>query len=305
MDPLSEILTLVNARCFLSGGFFAGGDWAMRFPRPNRLKITAVARGSHWLTIPELDQQVLLETGDVAVFDGNHEFTVSSDPGLDPVDATGLFAGRPLPIVHVGSGDQVASVGGHIDLGEAGGELLRAMPPLIHVRAAADEAGALRWLTEQLLHEVTTRNAGAGFAADQVAQLMLVHVLRAYLAQSESFPAGWLRALADERIAPALRLIHSDPGRDWRLEDLARAVAMSRTTFAERFKDAAGVPPLTYLHNWRMRLAQRTLRQDDTPLSALARSLGYSSDSAFSNAFKRTVGVAPKRYRDAAKKATA
>ncbi|MEV4318544.1 AraC family transcriptional regulator [Actinocrispum sp. NPDC049592] len=142
-----------------------------------------------WLSIPGLDQQVRLETGDVAVFDGNHEFTVSSDPGLDPVDATGLFAGRPLPIVHVGSGDEVASVGGHIDLGAAGGELLRAMPPL------------------------------------------------------------------------------------------------------------------TYLHNWRMRLAQRTLRQDDTPLSTLARSLGYSSDSAFSNAFKRTVGVAPKRYRDAAKKA--
>ena len=98
---------------------------------------------------------------------------------------------------------------------------------------------------------------------------MFVQILRAYLAESESFPAGWLRALSDRRLAPALQLMHGDPGRSWQLEELAKAAAMSRTTFA--------------LH------------------SVLARSLGYTSESAFSNAFKRVTGNAPKRYRSAAK----
>ncbi|WP_443052748.1 helix-turn-helix transcriptional regulator [Streptomyces sp. NBC_00299] len=75
---------------------------------------------------------------------------------------------------------------------------------------------------------------------------------------------------------------------------------MSRTTFAVRFKEAAGVPPLTYLLNWRMSLAARVLRQDTTSVAALARSVGYTSESAFSNAFKRALGVAPRRYREGA-----
>ena len=95
--------------------------------------------------------------------------------------------------------------------------------------------------------------------------------------------------------------MHSDPGRPWQLKELAKSVAMSRTTFALRFKTVAGVPPLTYLSNWRMRIAQRSLREGKTSMSALALSLGYTSESAFSNAFKRTIGMAPKRYRDAAR----
>ncbi|MQY37612.1 RCS-specific HTH-type transcriptional activator RclR [Streptomyces sp. RB17] len=92
--------------------------------------------------------------------------------------------------------------------------------------------------------------------------------------------------------------MHADPAHPWQLEELARAAAMSRTTFAVRFRQAAGVPPLTYLQNWRMSLAARALRQDAVPVAELARSVGYSSESAFSNAFKRTVGVAPRRYRE-------
>jgi AraC-like DNA-binding protein len=113
-------------------------------------------------------------------------------------------------------------------------------------------------------------------------------------------PAGWLRALADPRIAPALRLMHSDPGRDWHLEELAKASAMSLTTFAFHFKAVAGVAPLTYLTEWRMHLAQRALREEDTPVAVIARSLGYTSESAFSNAFKRVTGGSPKAYRSAA-----
>ena len=51
------------------------------------------------------------------------------------------------------------------------------------------------------------------------------------------------------------------------------------------------------LTKWRMRLAERMLREKNTTVSVLARSLGYTSESAFSNAFKRVTGQAPKRYR--------
>ncbi|MGO8506757.1 helix-turn-helix domain-containing protein, partial [Rhizobium leguminosarum] len=79
------------------------------------------------------------------------------------------------------------------------------------------------------------------------------------------------------RIAPALRLMHGDPGRSWQLGELAKAAGMSRTSFALRVKTVAGVAPLTYLICWRMRLAERELREGSMPVSALALSLGSTS----------------------------
>ena len=73
---------------------------------------------------------------------------------------------------------------------------------------------------------------------------------------------------------------------------------MSRTTFAERFRTVAGVAPLAYLTQWRMRLAEQALRDDArTPVASIAGSVGYTSESAFSNAFKRATGKSPRSYR--------
>jgi AraC-like DNA-binding protein len=91
--------------------------------------------------------------------------------------------------------------------------------------------------------------------------------------------------------------MHSQPDTLWSLNELARAAAMSRTAFAERFRTVAGMPPRAYLNRWRMMLAQRALRDDDVSVGSLASELGYASESAFSTAFKREVGQSPLRYR--------
>ena len=236
------------------------------------------------------------------VFDGTRGFVLTSDLELDPVDATELFPESRPPMVQIGDGREVVNLGGHIDLNEVGRELLLdALPPLLHVRADSEEAVVVRWLLDRLAHEVADGRVGSELASGNLVELVFVQVLRTYLAEGRTLPAGWLRALGDDRIAPAVRAMHADPGRAWQLDDLARTASMSRTTFAERFKAVAGEPPLTYLLNWRMRLAQRALRESDETLSTLAHSLGYTSDSAFSTAFKRVNGIAPKRYREAAR----
>jgi AraC-like DNA-binding protein len=100
-------------------------------------------------------------------------------------------------------------------------------------------------------------NAEAG--STQLAHLLFTPILRAHLADTGQFPPGWLRAITDKQLAPALRLMHGEPCRSWRLDELAKAAGTSRTTFATHFRTAAGVPLLTYLTGWRMRLARRAL----------------------------------------------
>lgn len=259
-------------------------------------------RGSCWLTVAGVEQPVLLEEGDVAVLNDRDWDVLASDLTIAPIEAADLFAAGPGHVVRIGEGHDVAVIGSHVEVERGGEELLLSVLALVtRIRAAASQAPVLRWLLDQLQSELATGRPGSGFAAHQYAQLLFVEVLRAHLTEAASFPPGWLRILADESLVPALRLMRAQPERPWHLEELAQATAMSRTTFAERFRSAAVVPPLTYLYQWRMRLAERARREDDTPIASLAPSLGYTSESAFSNAFKRTVGVAPKRYRDGAR----
>jgi len=300
-DPFSDILRLANAQSIVSGGFTAGGSWAIRFPAFDKLKFSAMIRGNCWLAI-DGEEAVRVEAGDVTLLSAQKAFVLASDLDAVPLDAASVFSANVSEVVKLGGGDECLQIGGFIRLDPASGGLLAdVLPPLIHVRADSPHAPVLRWLLDQLVNEQISELPGTSLASAQLAQLIFIQILRAHLEASGELSAGsgtgWLRALGDKRIAPALRLMHGDPARSWRLEELAKATAMSRTTFVVRFKDVAGVPPLTYLLNWRMRLAERALRTENVAVSSLALSLGYTSESAFSNAFKRVMGVAPKRYR--------
>ncbi|GLX34358.1 AraC family transcriptional regulator [Streptomyces roseochromogenus] len=301
-DPIAETLELAGARCVLTRGFTFAGAWALAFPAPRRLKIHAVIEGVTWLVMEEIGKPLLLEAGDVVVFAGDRAYVLASDPDLPPVEALPLLKATTEPFHHTGAPGvrEVVALGCHIELEAVGRDLLLGtLPPVMVMRASTAEAPATCWLLNQALHEMREDRSGASFVADHLARILFVQVLRTYLAEANASPAGLLRALADAQIAPALRLMHGDPSRRWTLAELARAAAMSRTSFADRFKAVAGVPPVTYLYNWRMRLARHSLWRDDTPVATLASTLGYASESAFSNAFKRTTGMAPRQYRHA------
>ena len=135
--------------------------------------------------------------------------------------------------------------------------LAEVLPPLIHVDGSSSEASTIRWLLDQLVKEVTANRPGAVLASKQLAQLLFVQIIRFYLAASEPRHGGVApstqRRAHRTGVAPHAR----EPGRAWRLGELAKQVGMSRTSFALRFKANAGVAPLTYLQNLRMRLAEQ------------------------------------------------
>jgi AraC-like DNA-binding protein len=243
---------------------------------------------------------VHLAEGDVAVVHGDLGQVMASDPELEPADGEKLFAGQDQGALHLGTAPDVALIGSHITV-DRGGEslLLAALSPITHIRAHSGQAPVLRWLLDRLLAEMTGAQDGSEFATRQYSALLFVEVLRIHLAGDPAASSpGWLRLLATPALAPAVHQMQADPQRNWSLEELARTVSMSRTTFAERFREAAGVPPLTFLLQWRMRVAGRTLREEDVTIAALSHSLGYSTESSFSHAFKRIHGVAPGQYRE-------
>src|SRR5882724_5125444 len=206
-DPLSDALAIADARAVFSGGFTAGGSWAIRLHRPDRLKVNAVVRGSCLLIREDGGDPVQLKEGDVIVSDGARPYVLCSAPGLRPLVSGQVSIDPVSRMGRLGDGEDedVMCVTGNVDLSRDRGGLLRsALPELIHVRGDTAEAPTLRWLVERLADEMATGRAGSERVSDHLAQLLFVHVLRVCLAQADTLPAGWLRALADERLAPAV-----------------------------------------------------------------------------------------------------
>lgn len=295
-DELSEVLDLIEIRSMPSGGFAARSPWVAGTTIEDSLKFVAIVSGRARLSADGLDHPLFLDSGDVAIL--NDRSWVELDDGTDAVRRREVEPeqdfGSPR-LMHADRSTDDVVLGGRIDLNPAGRLLLQhALPAVAHVKGT--KSSIVRESLDRLFAELTSNRMGSGFAVRQYSQLILLEVLRAHVEQAD-VPPGWLRVLTDETLRPALRLLHAGPGTPCGLEDLASATAMSRTSFAERFRAVAGMPPLTYRSRWRILRAQQALRDDDTRVGALAASLGYSSETAFSTAFKREVGESPIRYR--------
>lgn len=294
-DPLSEWLNVVSARCTLSGSLQARGSWSVGFATQST-KINIVTEGACWLVHEALPEPLPLAAGDGFMLTRADNFVLCTDPALTPRPIAEIYDG-PRAWFDGGRGPAFTAIGCRIELDSIdAGLLLASLPPVVPVRAAVGQAATLRWLVEQLGAELAGPSAGSAASAALLAQLLFVETMRFWL-QSAPADGGWLVALRDARIGGALRLLHADPSRPWRVEELARSVGMSRSAFAAQFKRMLDQSPLDYLVSWRMRLAARALRDGPQPLSRIAQSVGYQSDSAFSHAFKRVHGLAPTDYR--------
>lgn len=295
-DQLSAVFDLVGVRCVVSGGFAVRGPWVTR-AAVEGVKFLAVLGGHASLTADDVDRPVALAPGDVALLNDRRVLTAQGGTGDGPRREVVPEADFDSARVLGADPDADIVLGGHLDLSPTGHALLsQALPPLVRVAGSAPGADPLRASLYRLFDEVTSDRPGAAFAVRQHSQLVMLEILRGHLQQAE-VPPGWLRLLTDPRLHLALRAMHENPGHPWGLRELARIAAMSRTSFAARFRAVGATTPLAYLHRWRMTLARRALREADTGVSELARELGYSSPSAFSTAFTREFGEPPLHYR--------
>lgn len=297
MDPLSDVLSLLKPRSYVSAGFDAGGDWSIQFSdQHGRIKCYAVVSGACWLSVAGVADAVRLKTGDCFVLPSGRPFRLASDVALTPVDAGTVFPpARDGGVVTFNGGGDVFLVGSRFAVsGDHAGILLGTLPPIVHIRKEAEQA-ALRWSVERMMQELHERQPGGFLVAQHLAHMMLVQALRLHLDDAKG-GVGWFFALADRQIGAAIGAMHADPAHRWTLQELAERAGMSRSIFAQRFKEKVGETPMDYLTRWRMLLAGDRLANSGDPVSAIAPSLGYDSESAFSTAFKRVMGCSPRQY---------
>lgn len=260
MDPLSEVLSLLKPRSYITAGFDAGGAWALKLDDlAGRIKCYAVIKGNCWLMIEGIAEPVQLQADDCFVLPSGRSVTIASDLQVEPKRASEVLdPTRSGNVVTYNGGGDVFLVGSRFEVNGRHAEvLLRTLPPLIQVKTSGDQA-KLRWSIELMMEELREARPGSSLIAQQLSHMMLVQALRLYLAERPQGDIGWFAALADPQLCASISAMHSDPSHAWTLQELAARAGMSRSTFAERFRERVGETPIAYLTRWRMILAEKT-----------------------------------------------
>ncbi|EQB17176.1 hypothetical protein RLDS_04280 [Sphingobium lactosutens DS20] len=240
--------------------------------------------------MPERNPQ-LLSVGDVCLI-GRTAYTVASDPSLPLRDGPPFY--DDCDVARLG-GDDTIGLGGTVTFAPGNADfLLDMLPDFLLVPRSSPGSGAVSTILALLNGEAERGSMGSQIVSARLADVLLIEAIRAYAEGDERLRTGWLGALVDPRLGCALRALHEDIARPWTVAELASAAGMSRAAFSAAFARQVGQPPLTYVRAWRLTLARAVLTSSDADIASIGGKLGYTSQSAFTYAFRRAFGTTPK-----------
>jgi AraC-like DNA-binding protein len=322
-DPLTLVLESLRLRCMMPGVNEMTAPWALTFgatspaemrrhaeslglnpppfdPPSVQGTVLAIIRGNCWLVVPGHKLKLPLVGGDLAIITRPGPFTLCDDPKTPAVKFQEIVRRehivKRLGLRHGGGGAPTTYLNGPFFFEhEQDNPLLASLPPVIHV--PGEQGRAVPWLEDTikfLTNEIASSRPGAQSVVNHLAHILVIQAVRAHFSAMGTEPNNnWFTALSDPEIGPALGLMHMRPEEPWTVASLAEHSAMSRSAFAARFMAVVGQPPLKYLTDCRMRKARDLLRDGRLGLKAISAKVGYTTESAFSNAFKRQTGQSP------------
>ncbi len=300
VDTLSEVVRSLRLRGQIYARWELTAPWGMALPAGEFASFHLVEEGECRLIGADGRSEVLCAGELVVLFDGAAH-VLSDRRGRSATPVEKLLEAQPpgARVCRHGGGGRAT----HLVCGKFGGEGLprsngfQALPP----RVRLDGRGTAGKTVDLLATEIAANRPGSSAVADRLSEVLVVQVLREVLGDAanaaEFSGAGWLRAVKDEHVWAALGLLHSAPGKDWTVGEIARRVGLSRTVFADRFRSLVGETPMAYLGRLRHQLAARWLREGRLSVSEIAEHVGYSSVSAFHRAFRKRAAESPSALR--------
>jgi AraC-like DNA-binding protein len=299
MDVLSDAIGVMRMGRPHSSEIRKRAPWGVRAEPFSGAGFHVVLEGACWLIPPE-GAAIALGAGDVVCLPHGCGHALADSLSTPLAGAPSASLREIVPSADDGEGATTILLCGAYTLDQTRPHpLFQELPEVIHLPARPGHRSPLHAAVNLLGDEVANPDHGTEAVVSALLDMMLLYILRAWLAQqAEGGPAsGWAVTLGDPAITAALRHIHQEPARQWTVEALGAKAGLSRAAFSRRFTSLVGKPPLGYLTWWRMTLAAQLLRDGDKPVQTVAQRTGYTSEFAFAKAFKREHGLAPGRYR--------
>ena len=308
----TDVLSDVFATLRLHGGVYfraeLSGAWAIEVPAERRrIRFHLVRDGNCWAKVRADQDPIRLMEGDLAIIPNGAAQILSDRRGRKPVKLSDIVKGGaidPSGVLRYGTSDgepggRVRLLCGFCDFDEDVEHPVATSLPALIVLSARD-LGAEPWVAETLrLMSLEADLAGQGMDGilGRLLEVVFIQVVRRLSAKAAGADLGYISALADPRLSKALLAIHGAPQRPWTISDLAKSSGLSRAVFAEKFAAAVGLPPISYLTNWRLMKARRLLRETNLGIDEIALRCGYKSLPSFTRRFKAVFKIGPGSFR--------
>lgn len=296
-DVLSSVLMRMKLKASAASSLDAGGQWALQFPAYEHFKLQVLLKGEAWISVDGERETYHAKAGDCILFTGGKSFVVAKDLTIEEkINVETLYSSAKNGVLSISPGGEFLSVGNIVQFdGHLHKIMFANLPPVIHIPGHLDQAAVLRWSIELFRAEYLERKVGRSLIMNNLTTIMLLQIFRIHMA-SASAQRNWLSALRDPKLSKAIEAMHREYQKGWSLDSLAKIAGLSRSGFALNFKTQVGVTPMDYLTNWRIQIACAHLKEDELSMFEIANAVGYESESAFSDAFKRVLNCRPGFY---------
>jgi AraC-like DNA-binding protein len=299
MDILAQVLDRVRLGGTLLFHFELGHPWNLELPERPYALFHYLSQGSATLAL-EQGQEIQMTEGDFVVITRGEPHVLYSDRRATPLRIMDIDRSSPrLGFVRHGSRAKPLSTmlcGNFTVSRPMFGSVLELLPPVLVLNRTGD-GGWLEAILRRMVAESALERPGQSVALSRLTEVLFVEVLRSWIASLKPGQGGWLGAISDPHIGPALKLIHENPERPWTLSDLCHRVGLGRSVFSARFSKLVGQSMHRYVIERRMAEAAFLLETSDEPIARIASRVGYETAAAFSKLFHRHHGLSPGRYR--------
>lgn len=301
MDILAEILNRVRLGGTLLFHFELGDPWNLALPQRPYALFHYISPGSPPATLAlEQGRELRMNPGDFVVVSRGEPHEIYSDRRTKPFSVLDLdrSSAQRGVVRHGGNAQPYSTMicGKFTVARPSRNSVLELLPPVLLLKPTEDGEW-LEAILRRMVSESARERPGQGVALSRLTEVLFVEVLRSWIKSLGPGEGGWLGAMADPHIGPALQLIHERPERPWTLDDLGQRVGLGRSAFSARFTKLVGQSMYRYLIVRRMEEAAFLLESSDDGIARIATRVGYETVAAFSKVFLRHHGLSPGRYR--------
>src|ERR1044072_3185933 len=276
MDILAQVLDRVRLGGTLLFHFELGHPWHLELPARPYALFHYLSQGSATLALDD-GQQIQVTGGDFVVTTRGEPHVFYSDRRATPLRIADIDrASSRFGVIRHGSRAKPLStmICGNFTVSRTlFCSVMELLPPMLLLKPTAD-GNWLEAILRRMVDEAALERPGQSVALSRLTEVLFVEVLRSWIASLSPGQGGWLGAISDPHIGPALKLIHENPERPWTLSDLGHRVGLGRPGFSARFTQLVGQSMHRYVIGSRMAEAAFLLETSDEPIARIASRVG-------------------------------
>lgn len=294
---LAQISGCIDVQCQFKGDWFIQNQQNISTEERYSAVVHIIVEGEGYLKVKGESQSHLLKAGDIIFFSRSQEHVLSSQYNCQnkkDLVQNQIKNGFQLKTTSQFMGDPELKLFCAHFYYDKRASLFHNLPEYFWTTLDQEK---LQGILNLLQQELNSPNLGNQVVIDSLSKVLLVEIIRAYIASQPDYMVGILKGIQDPRLAVLIKKILNQPAENWSIEVMLQFSNLSRSQLTRIFKQVIGLSPHAFVHQIRLQQAATLLNNGGDSVFSIALSCGFQSEAHFIQAFKKIYNITPSQYR--------